>query len=112
MEDGEEETPHDETGERWAHEKVGELEEEVANLRRAWKEKEDQRINDEETLQRIRSERGTAEQERDQKAKELRAETNEVREYKFTKSIKKRTSGNFKENGKADQQQQTAGKKS
>ena len=41
-EEEEEETPHDETGERRAHEKVRELEEKIANLRRVGKEEEDQ----------------------------------------------------------------------
>ena len=50
-----------------------ELEEEIANLRRAGEEKEDQRNKGEETMKKLKSEKETAERERDQNAKELSA---------------------------------------
>ena len=50
-----------------------ELEEEIADLRRAGEEKEDQRNKGEETMKKLKSEKETAERERDQNAKELSA---------------------------------------
>jgi len=72
-EEEEEENPHDE--------KVRELEEEIANLRRVGKEEEDQKVKDGETMQRLRSERDAAERDRDQHAKELRVEKNAGKEW-------------------------------